>query len=127
MEFQPLAADELKAIVRSFNLYKASGVDNITMRIIKLSINIIVEPLTEIINLSLVSGCFPNTLNIAKGLPILKTDDPEKLENYRPISILPAFSKLNEKVVYNRIYKYVTNHNILYNNQFGFRRNFSGT
>jgi len=118
LEFQPLAADELKAIVRSFNSYKASGVDNITMRIIKLSINIIVDPLTEIINPSLVSGCFPNTLNIAKVLPILKTDDPEKLENYRPISILPAFSKLYEKVVYNRIYKYLTNHNILYNNQF---------
>ena len=55
----------------------------------------------------------------------LKTGDPEKLENYRPISILPAFSKLYEKVVHNRIYKYLTNHNLLYNNQFGFRRNHS--
>ena len=60
---------------------------------------------------------------IAKDLSIFKTGDPEKLENYRPISILPAFSKLYEKVVYNRIYKYWTNHNLLYNNQFGFRRN----
>ena len=58
-----------------------------------------------------------------KVLPIFKSGDPEKLENYRPISILPDFSKLDEKVVYNRIYKYLTNHNILYNNQFGFRRN----
>ena len=90
------------------------------MRIIKLSIHIIVEPLTEIINLSLVSECFPNTFNIAKILPILKTDDPEKLENYWPISILPAFSKLYEKVVYNPIYKYLTNQNILCNNHFGF-------
>ena len=55
----------------------------------------------------------------------LKTSDPEKLENYRPISNLPAFSKLYEKVVYNRIYKYLTTHNLLYNNQFGFRRNHS--
>ena len=53
----------------------------------------------------------------------LKTGDPKKLENYRPISILPAFPKLYEKVVYNRIYKYLTNHNLLYNNQFGFHRN----
>ena len=47
---------ELKAIVHSFNFYKASGVDNIPMQILKLSIDIIVEPLTEIINLSLVSA-----------------------------------------------------------------------
>ena len=77
------------------------------MRIIKLSSDIIVEPLTEIINVSLVSGCFPDTLKIAKVLPAFKTGDPEKLKNYRPISILPAFSKLYEKVVYNRIYKYL--------------------
>ena len=96
-EFQPLTADELKAIVHSFNSFKASVVDNIPMRIIKLSIDIIVEPLTEIINLSLVIGCFPDTLKIAKVLPIFRTGDPEKLENYRPISILPAFSKLYKK------------------------------
>ena len=107
LELQPLAADELKAIVHSFNSYRGSGVDNNPMRIIKLSIDIIVEPLAEIINVSLVSGCFPDTLKIAKVLPIFKTGDPEKLENYRPISILPAFSKLYEKVVYNRIYKYL--------------------
>ena len=107
LEFQPLAADELKAIVHSFNSYRASGVNNNPMRIIKLSIDIIVEPLTEIINVSLVSGCFPDTLKIAKVLRIFKTGDPEKLENYRPISIPPAFSKLYEKVVYNRIYKYL--------------------
>ena len=72
LEFQPLAADELKVIVHSFNSYKASGVDNIPMRIIKLFIDIIAQPLTEIINLSLVSGCFPDTLKIAKILTIFK-------------------------------------------------------
>ena len=107
MELQPLAADELKAIVHSFNSYTASEVHNNPMRIIKLSIDIIVEPLTEIINVSLVSGCFPDTLKIAKFLPVFKTGGPEKLKNYRPISILPAFYKLYEKVVYNRIYKYL--------------------
>ena len=107
LELQPLAADELKAIVHSFNSYTASEVHNNPMRIIKLSIDIIVEPLTEIIDVSLVSGCFPDTLKIAKVLPAFKTGDPEKLKNYRPISILPAFFKLYEKVVYNRIYKYL--------------------
>ena len=95
------------------------------MRVIKLSIDKILEPLTEIINLSLESGCFPDALKIAKVLPIFKSGDPERFENYRPISILPAFSKLFEKVVYNRIYRFLTDYNLLHNNQFGFRRNHS--
>ena len=72
MDFQPVAADELKAIVHSFNSYKDSGVDNIPIRIIKLSIDIIVEPLTEINNLSLESGFFPHTLKVQKFSLILK-------------------------------------------------------
>ena len=80
MDFQPVAADELKAIVHSFNSYTASEVHNNPMRI---SIDIIVEPSTEIINVSLVSGYFPDTLKIAKVLPVFKTGDPEKLKNYR--------------------------------------------
>ena len=50
-------------------------------------------------------GCFPDTLKVSKVLPIFKTGDPEKLKNNRPISILSAFYKLYEKVVYNRTYK----------------------
>ena len=95
------------------------------MRVINLSIDLITEPLTEIINLSLARGVFPDALKIAHVLPIFKTGDPERFENYRPISILPAFSKRYEKVVYNRIYECLTEHNLLYNNQFGFRRNHS--
>ena len=94
--------------VHSFNSYRASGVNINPMRIIKLSIDIIVEPLTEIINVSLVSGCFPDTLKIAKVLPIFKTGDPEKLENYLPISILPAFLNFTKKwfiIVFINTYK----------------------
>ena len=91
MDFQPLPTDEIKAIVHSFNSYKASGVDNIPIGIIKLSIDIIVEPLTEIINLSLVSGCFPYTLKMAKVLPIFKTGDPEELKIIGPFPFFQLF------------------------------------
>ena len=97
MEFQPLATDELKAIVHSFNSYRASGVNINPMRIIKLSIDIIVEPLTEIINVSLVSGCFPDTLKIAKVLPIFKTGDPEKLELIGPFPFFHLFRNFTKK------------------------------
>ena len=97
MDFQPLATDELKAIVHSFNFYKASGVDNIPIGIINLSIDIIVEPLIEIINLSLVSGCFPDSLKIAKVLPIFKTGDPEKLKIIGPFPFFQLFLNFMKK------------------------------
>ena len=62
---------------------------------------------------------------MAKELPIFKSGGPERFENYRPISIPPAFSKLFEKVVYNRSYRFLTDYNLLYNHQFGFRSNHS--
>lgn len=126
--FRPLVSEELKEIVHTFATGKAPGFDKIPTRIIKLTIEIIVEPLTKVIKLSLESGCSPDTLKIAKVLLIFKSGDPERKENYRPISILSAFSKLYERVVYNGIYiLYLTDFNLLYNNQFGFRRHHSAS
>jgi hypothetical protein len=67
------------------------------------------------------SGRVPYQLKVAKVLPIFKADD----NNYRPISILPIFSKILKRVVYVRLIKYLTKHNILSDNQFGFRKNHS--
>ena len=69
------------------------------------------------------SGRVPDQLKIAKVLPIFKADDNRKFSNYCPISILPIFSKILERVVYARLMKYLTKHNIVSNNQFGFRKN----
>ena len=69
--------------------------------------------------------CFPESLKIAKVIPALKAGDPTLFSYYRPISILPAFSKLFEKVMYNRLINFLNLHNILYSKQFGFRNNHS--
>ena len=63
----------------------------------KITINIIIEPLTHIINQSLKTGIVPSEMKIAKVIPIHKSSDPSVLKNYRPVSLLPAFSKLLEK------------------------------
>ena len=61
-------------------------------------------------------------MKIAKITPVFKTDDKHDMNNYRPISILPYFSKILEKVVYQRTMDFVTKSNILYDKQFGFRQ-----
>ena len=61
----------------------------------------------------------------AKVIPIHKSDDLNLIKNYRPISLLPAFSKLLEKIVYKRLYKFLTQQNLLTPCQYGFRKTFS--
>ena len=124
ISLQQLTVGELNNInVKSFNANKAPGHDNISMKIIHQSFQNIAQPLVTIINTLLSTGVFPESLKIAKVIPVFKADDPTLFSNYRPISILPAFSKLFEKVMYNRLINFLNLHNILYSKQFGFRNN----
>ena len=63
----------------------------------------------------------PQDLKTARTIPIYKKDEPNLFGNYRPISILPAFSKFFEKVMYDRMIHFINKHNILFDNQYGFR------
>ena len=93
------------------------------MYVIKNSFNLISNPLLHVINFSLTKGVFPDKLKIAKLIPIFKTDDPQCFNNYRPISLLPNFPKLFEKVMHNRLIEFIERFEILHHNQFGFRKN----
>jgi hypothetical protein len=91
------------------------------MYVIKKSIDLIVQPLVNIINLSLSKGIFPSELKIAKIIPISKTGNQSFFTNYRPISLLTNFSKLFEKVMQIRLTLFIEQCEILYRFQFGFR------
>ena len=64
-------------------------------------------------------------MKIAKVIPIFKTGSSQDMTNYRPISTLTSFSKILEKIVHKRLYDFLDANQILYDNQFGFRRNHS--
>ena len=57
----------------------------------------------------------------SKVIPLFKKGDPEQIDNYRPISILPAISKIIEKVIFIQLYEYFNTNNLLYKSQYGFR------
>ena len=103
----------------------ALGYDDISMNLIKESIDIIISPLTCIINLSITSGIVPKQLKIARVIPLLKSGEQDIFTNYRPVTVLPAFSKILERVMYNRLLRFLNNHNILSDNQYGFRKHHS--
>ena len=89
------------------------------MNLIKESIDIIILPLTCIINLSITSGIVPKQLKIARVIPLFKSGEQDIFTNYRPVSVLPAFSKILERVMYNRLLRFLNNHNVLSDNQYG--------
>ena len=85
----------------------------------------LVNQLANMFNKSFLTGIVPTKLKIAKIIPLYKTKDPALFCNYRPISLLPVFSKILERLMYNRLYNFLTEHNILSMNQFGFRKKYS--
>ena len=76
-------------------------------------------------NLSLENRIFPRKRKIAKVIAAFKNGDPENITNYRPISVLPCFSKVLEPIMYNRLYKHLCEEKLLYSKQFEFQKGHS--
>ena len=70
-------------------------------------------------------GIFPSNCKVARVVPVYKTGAKDDMNNYRPISILTCFSKIIEKILYARLYKFFKKHNVIYDNQYGFQSNVS--
>ena len=84
---------------------------------------ILADPLLDIINASIESGHFPSKWKQALITPVLKKGNAELLENYRPVSCLPAASKLLERIVCEQVSKFFEGNDLLPKNQHGFRAN----
>ena len=95
------------------------GIDGISMNIIKYIAGTIANPISFVLNQCLTIGSFPDNLKIAKVCPVYKSGTKSELSNYRPISILNGFSKIFEKIIYNRIVAFIDKHNILTNTNNG--------
>ena len=121
----PIDALEVIRIADNLCNKHSCGFDNIPVNIMKASICNIAEPLSCIINCSMSTGIFPQDLKIAKVCPIYKGGEKDIFGNYRPISVLPSFSKIFEKAIANRLTDYLNSKIILSCNQYGFRRNHS--
>lgn len=117
----PTDKDEILTLLKSLKSNTSSGYDDIKPDVIKFVSDHIAAPLAHIFNLSLSSGTVPTKLKIAKVVPIFKKGDRQNVCNYRPISVLPAFSKILERLMHKRLFSYISCFNLLEDSQFGFR------
>ena len=91
------------------------------MYVLKVANIFFADKLCDIINLSFKTGIFPDLGKLAKVIPLLTKDNPLLSENYKPISLLPVYSKIFKKVIYTRMYNFLDSNNHIYEHQFGFR------
>jgi len=116
-----LKEDALLKLIRSLDISKSHGHDNLSNRMLKICDSSIVKPLIKIFRNCVEDGKFPSQWKKANVTPIHKKGDKSLISNYRPISVLPICSKLFEKMIYTVLYKYLCSNNILDINQSGFR------
>ena len=111
-------------VISSLN-NSSAGYDDMPASIMKKCIDEYITLPTYLINYSIRQGVFPDELKIAKIIPIFKSGNEQCTNNYRPISVLPFFSKIYEKVMANSFTNFLDANDLLYNSQFGFRHNHS--
>ena len=101
------------------------GWDHLSPFLMKQCVDTYVEPITVLINNSFYHGIFPDELKLARVVPIFKSGDSSNINNYRPISILPFFSKIYERLMYNDMFNFMNEKELIYKYQFGFRQKHS--
>ena len=110
-------------IINKLDGKKSSDFYNISPENVKSTGQAVAQCLSIIFNKCIVDGHFPDSLKLAKVIPLHKGDSVLSVSNYRPISLLPIFSKLFERMIYNQFIVYIEENHILDELQFGFQRN----
>ena len=116
-----ISEEKILNIIRALNINKAHGWDEISVRMIKLSDAALILPLKIIFTNCLRHGLFPEIWKHANVVPVHKKNEKNLKGNYRPISLLPIFGKILEKLVYDSLYTHLVSCELLNPNQSGFR------
>lgn len=125
MALFPVTPDEILNII--FTTKPNFNLNNILpVNYIKQCLDILLNPITDMINKCFATGCFPEILKTARVVPIFKSGDSLSPANYRPISILDDFSKIVEQCIFQKISAFTTKFNLISKFQFGFQKH-SGT
>ena len=114
--------NEISKIIAELKNGKSS---DIPIHVVKHTSSVTKGFLKQYFNDAMSRGIFPDELKVGRITPIYKKDDEELLENYRPVSTLPVFGKILEKLIYARLCSFLAAKGIIYENQFGFRKGHS--
>lgn len=125
--FREVTYIEVNDIITDLKKTNSSDAYFINMKILNAIRYIILIPLTNLINICIRTSSFPDILKLSKVIPLHKKDSIHDVENYRPISILPLFSKILETIIKIQLTQHFESNNLFSTSQFGFRAKLSTT
>lgn len=127
INWKELQHKEVIKIIKSFKPSDSQDIYGMSINLLKKIMYEIARPLTVVINKCLTAGVFPDFLKLARTVPVYKKGDPGKVENFRPISIIPVFAKVIETAMKNQILEYFETNELFSEAQHGFRKGRSTT
>ena len=119
--FDTVEVNKIIKIINDTPSNKATGIDDLPIRAIKMGLNKLAEPITTLINRIITEGIIPKELKTALTTPVYKKGDADDPNNYRPISVLPIISKVMEKVLSEQLYTYLLSNGHISSSQHGFK------
>ena len=120
-----ITSEQVLSFINKLDPAKATGIDGLGPKIIKLAANVLSPSIAMLITKSLLTGTFPSQFKLAKIFPIHKGGDKTDPLNYRPISILPTVSKIFERHVNQHLMGFLNKYKLIHENQSGFRQKHS--
>lgn len=123
----PVTYKEIHKIIKNMKNKRSFGIDELPPTLIKECADELILPITTLINQTFEEGDFPDLLKISILKPVHKKDEKMDPNNYRPIALLPAISKIFEKCMCDRVYSFCEKFNLFDECQNGFRKNRSTT
>ena len=110
------------SVIRKLDPNKAHGHDQISIRMLQLCDKAIAKPLHLVFSSCMDSGILPTEWKMANVVPVYKKDDKQNVKNYRPVSLLPIFGKIFERLIYKEMYSFFIENNLISQNQSGFKQ-----
>lgn len=104
---------EIMTAIKKAENKSSSGTDGITIRLLKFLSDTLVKPITHLMNSILEQGIFPDALKVGLVIPIFKKGEKADANNYRPITLLNVLSKIFERIIYDKIVKFLKHYDIL--------------
>ena len=120
-KLQKVTPTRILKLLSTLDSTKATGVDKISNKLLKMAVPFIYLSLTELFNFCIETSSFPSKLEIAKISPLFKDGEQSDKNNYRPISVIPTVAPVFERLIYEQLYTYLNDNNLINTQQSGFR------
>ena len=126
--FEEFDINQVIEACRQINPKTSCDAFGLQQKVVLSDMDILAPIFTHLINCSVSAGIFPEGCKVSRVIPVYKQKGENYLcSNYRPISLIPVFSKILEKLVYNKIFHFLVRYQILFKSQYGFRKGHNTT